>query len=74
VTLFINNPAVEQVLTVAECMDALEQAHAEMGRGRATNGEIFRIMTSIRHRQPTYKLLITWLFAPFGRPTPRRRA
>src|ERR1700680_544999 len=44
-TLFIDNPAVEQVRTTAECMEALDQAHAEMGHGRATNGEIFRIMT-----------------------------
>lgn len=44
-TLFIDNPAVEQVLTMRECMDALEQAHAELGRGRAINGPIFRLLT-----------------------------
>jgi alanine dehydrogenase len=44
-TLFLDNPAVEQVLTMAECMDALEEAHAEMGRGRVANGPTFRILT-----------------------------
>jgi alanine dehydrogenase len=43
--LFIDNPAVEQVLTMAECMDALEQAHAELGRGQAVNGPVFRLLT-----------------------------
>lgn len=44
-TLFLTNQDVEQVLTMTECMDALEQAHKELGLGRAINGPIFRILT-----------------------------
>lgn len=44
-TLFLTNQDVEQVLTMAECMDALEQVHQELGQGRAVNGPIFRILT-----------------------------
>ena len=44
-TLFIDNPEVEAMLTMPECMDALEQAHAELGRGRAINGPKFRLLT-----------------------------
>jgi ornithine cyclodeaminase/alanine dehydrogenase-like protein (mu-crystallin family) len=43
--LFLTNQDVEQVLTMSECMDALEQAHQELGLGRAVNGSIFRILT-----------------------------
>ena len=43
--LFLNNHDVEQVLTMAECMDALEQAHKELAHGRAVNGPMFRILT-----------------------------
>jgi len=44
-TLFIDNPAVEEILSVDDVMDALEQGHAELGHGRAINGPKFRIMT-----------------------------
>jgi len=44
-TLFLNNHDVEKVLTMSECMDALEQAHQELAYGRAVNGPIFRILT-----------------------------
>jgi alanine dehydrogenase len=44
-TLFVDNEAVQQVLTIEHCMDALEEAHAELGRGQAINGPKFRILT-----------------------------
>jgi alanine dehydrogenase len=44
-TLFVDNPSVEKALTMTECMDALEQAYIELGNGRATIGEIYRILT-----------------------------
>ncbi len=44
-TLFIDNPTVEKILTVEDCIDALEQGHTELGHGRAINGPKFRIMT-----------------------------
>ena len=40
-TLFIDNPAVEEILSVDDVMDALEQGHAELGHGRAINGPKF---------------------------------
>ena len=50
-TLFIDNPVVEELLTIEDCMDALEQGHAELGHGRAINGPKFRIMTP---REPSH--------------------
>lgn len=44
-TLFIDNPTVEALLTIEDCMDALEQGHAELGKGQAINGPKFRILT-----------------------------
>lgn len=44
-TLFIDNPTVETLLTVEDCLDALEQGHAELGHGQAINGPKFRILT-----------------------------
>lgn len=46
--LFLTNKDVEQVLTMAECMEALEEAHLEMGLGRAVVGPTFRILTPRR--------------------------
>lgn len=46
-TLFIDNPVIEEILTVEDVMDALEQGHAELGHGRAINGPKFRIMTPV---------------------------
>ncbi len=46
-TLFIDNPTVEQILDVVDIMEALEEGHAELGHGRAINGPKFRIMTPV---------------------------
>jgi ornithine cyclodeaminase/alanine dehydrogenase-like protein (mu-crystallin family) len=44
-TRFVDNPDVEKILTISECMDALEQAYLELGHGRAINGPKFRLLT-----------------------------
>jgi ornithine cyclodeaminase/alanine dehydrogenase-like protein (mu-crystallin family) len=44
-TLIIDNPTVEKVLTAAEVIDALDHAHREMARGRAINSPPYRVFT-----------------------------
>jgi ornithine cyclodeaminase/alanine dehydrogenase-like protein (mu-crystallin family) len=45
VTLIIDNPTVEQVLTATEIIDALEEAHREQAQGRAINAPPYRVFT-----------------------------
>lgn len=49
-TLIIDNPTVEQVLTPREAIDALEEAHRELALGRAVNSPPYRVFTP-RHRE-----------------------
>ncbi|MBI3077146.1 MAG: ornithine cyclodeaminase family protein [Deltaproteobacteria bacterium] len=46
--VFLTNQDVERVLTMAECMDALEEAHRELAFDRAVVGPTFRILTPRR--------------------------
>lgn len=44
-TLVIDNPTVEKVLTPREAIGALEDAHREMAYGRAINSPPYRVLT-----------------------------
>jgi alanine dehydrogenase len=46
-TLIISNPDVEKLLTMQNCMDALEYAYGEIGKDRATMGPVIRVITPV---------------------------
>jgi alanine dehydrogenase len=48
VTLIIDNPTVEQVLTAHEVIDALENVHRDLALGRAVNSPPYRVFTPRR--------------------------
>ena len=46
-TLILSNADVEQLLTMENCMDALEYAYGELGRDRAVMGPVIRVISPV---------------------------
>jgi ornithine cyclodeaminase/alanine dehydrogenase-like protein (mu-crystallin family) len=47
VTLILTNQDVEQLLTMENCMDALEYAYGELGRDQAVMGPVIRVISPV---------------------------
>ena len=46
-TLILSNEDVEKLLTMENCMDALEYAYGELGRDRAVMGPVIRVISPV---------------------------
>src|ERR1700692_2552713 len=46
-TLMLSNEDVEKLLTMENCMDALEYAYGELGRDQAVMGPVIRVISPV---------------------------
>ena len=46
-TLMLSNEDVEQLLTMENCMEALEYAYGEIGRDQAVMGPVIRVISPV---------------------------
>ena len=46
-TLMLSNEDVEKLLTIENCMDAIEYAYGELGRDQAVMGPVIRVISPV---------------------------